>query len=133
MGLAKLRSVSKTLLFSLVSRLIGTGVLVTLATGLILVRRGTIEAASLFDYGLPFAWRETLVLGGSSTTPRLYFLLFDVLFYMAFGYVVVTAYWAKRGRRETKAMSWFLVAVGYVVTVTVIAAWIYSQPPVSIP
>ena len=125
-----------------VSILAAAGILVTLASGLLLLIR-TVPSISApadspdFDYyGLPFAWRQ-VVLGvnielAASTVFWFPFVL-DVLFYMAVGYVLMVPYRANRAGWKLKSLPLLLVAAGYAVSVTAYAVWLYGHPPPIIP
>src|SRR2546428_3616552 len=118
-----------------VSILAGGGILVTLVSGLLLlIRTGATlpDVPCYYYYGVPLAWRQIVWGGISMAVPSTVFwcpFLLDVLFYMAVGYVLMVAYQASRAGWKLKSLPLLLVAVGYVVSVTAYAVWLYSHLP----
>jgi hypothetical protein len=101
----------------LVSSLSSVGVLLTLASGLVLVSQGWVGLTCIHysNYGFPFSWRELLGCGRQQSL-QLDWSSFtiDVLFYAASGYFLVIGYEAWRHGWKLKPSLVFLVAVGYV-------------------
>ncbi len=93
------------------------GVVVTLATGSVLSFGGLQQSY----YGFPSAWKIFFL----SYPPDINWYAFwsDVLFYVAMGYVVVSAYEGGRGGWARKPPSGFLLAVTFAVWVMVFLAW----------
>ncbi|HEV2119374.1 MAG TPA: hypothetical protein VGS11_04625 [Candidatus Bathyarchaeia archaeon] len=90
---------------ALVTSLAAIGVIVTFATGLILVQQGWfgLTCIEYWDYGRPFAWREIAGCGRLSLAVNWYLFTFDVLFYMEVGYGIVFAYReSRRALRSTR-------------------------------
>jgi len=106
----------------LVSSLVSIGVIVTLATGLILVWQGWLGLTCIrfWGYGFPFTWREILSCGNVSQELNWYAFAFDAIFFTAVGYMAVFSFHAKCRGRVINHPTTFLIAAGYV---AVAMAW----------
>ncbi len=97
------------------------GVLVTLATGLLVVNSGSLLSARFWDYGFPFAWKEAISSGSiGSVSLNWYAFLFDDIFYMAAGYIALAFTRGVRRGWPVKPSPVFLLAAGYLI---VAMAW----------
>ncbi len=106
----------------LVSSLVSIGVIVTLATGLILLWQGWLGLTCIrfWKYGFPFTWREILGCGNVSQELNWYAFAFDTIFFTAVGYMAVFSFHAKWRGRVINPPTTFLIAAGYV---AVAMAW----------
>ena len=117
----------------LVSSLVSIGVIVTLATGLILLWQGWLGLTCIrfWEYGFPFTWREILGCGNVSQELNWYAFAFDTLFFTAVGYMAVFSFHAKRRGRITNPPTMFLIATGYVAVAMAwfgLIAWATAHP-----
>src|SRR5205809_7320730 len=104
------------------SSLVSIGVIVTLATGLILLWQGWLGLTCIrfWKYGFPFTWREILGCGNVSQELNWYAFAFDTIFFTAVGYMAVFSFHAKWRGRVINPTTTFLIAAVYV---AVAIAW----------
>jgi len=100
----------------LVSILAEVGVVITLITGFLMVDSGSwgLLCGGFSDYGLPFPWRTIGGCGpGLSLSLNVGGFFFDVLAYMASGYVLAVGSERRRRGYDTTASPLFLLATVY--------------------
>jgi len=117
----------------LVSSLVSIGVIVTLATGLILLWQGWLGLTCIrfWKYGFPFTWREILGCGNVSQELNWYAFAFDTIFFTAVGYMAVFSFHAKWRGRVINPPTTFLIAAGYVAVAMAwfgLIAWATAHP-----
>src|SRR5207247_3680134 len=80
----------------LVSSLVSIGVIVTLATGLILLWQGWLGLTCIrfWKYGFPFTWREILGCGNVSQELNWYAFAFDKIFFTSLAYIAVFSFYS---------------------------------------
>ena len=93
-------------------------VVVTLATGLLLISHFTFPPPEVWNYGLPLSWRAVLSYSSQRVVTLWSWFAFsvDTLFFIASGYVFVIPYEQKR-RGRTPVTPTLLLSVTYVILV----------------
>ena len=110
----------------LYSAIVVASVAVSLATSLLSWAHVVYPPPEVWNYGLPFAWREVLIYPSQTVSTGYFGLPFsiDVLFYMAAGYLVVFPY--RRRHRTMKMVSrGVALSTTYVVLVPLISISLY--------